>query len=99
LSAGRVHAVQLLGGEDDAVDGVTEGASLGTGLGHADQVRDEEVVDAAGVGVVNPIKAPFLDLDRRLDDATQPVLSLGWARISVWTDLGPSSWNMPRSSA
>ena len=39
---------QLLEGYDAAVDGITEGAGLGPGLGHADQVRNDEAVDVLG---------------------------------------------------
>ena len=46
-----MDAVQLLEGDDADIDGVTEGAGLGPGLGHADQVRCEEALDGRGVRV------------------------------------------------
>jgi hypothetical protein len=49
----EAHAVQLLEGDDADIDGVTEGASLGPGFGHADQVRDEELIDVLGTGVAD----------------------------------------------
>src|SRR5438105_1319242 len=47
----QADAIQLLEGDDTDIDGVTEGAGLGPGFGHTDQMRDEELIDVLGTGI------------------------------------------------
>src|SRR6185436_6060060 len=49
----EVGAAQLLEGDDADVDGVTEGAGLRPGLGHADQVRGKELIDVLGTSIAD----------------------------------------------
>jgi len=79
------RAVQLLEGDDTAVDGVTEGTCLGPGLGHADQGRGEETLDVAGVGVADAFQVASLDFDYSLHDAAVAVL-FGWLREDLRLD-------------
>ena len=51
--ASMTFAVEVLEGDDAAVDGITGGAGLGPSVGHADQVRSEEVFDVTSVGTAD----------------------------------------------
>src|SRR5207248_1415640 len=71
------HVVQLLEGDDAAVDGVTEGAGLGPGLGHTDQVRSEEVIDVLWRGVTDGLEQALRCFHFGLDDGEAAVLLRG----------------------
>src|ERR1051326_8273680 len=70
----RPHPPQPREGDHPDIDGVTEGAGLGPGLRHADQVREEETLDVAGVGITEAFVVASIALDGRLHDAVAAVL-------------------------
>jgi hypothetical protein len=73
----EAHAVQLLEGDDADIDSVTEGAGLGPGFSHADQVRDEELIDVLGTGVTDAFEEALAGFDFGLGDGRASII-LGW---------------------
>jgi hypothetical protein len=53
------------------------GACLGAGLGHADQVRSEEGLDIAGIGIAEAFEVTLFQLRARLHDCAVAVLFRG----------------------